>query len=109
MTSPVGLQDITTPGSSAAQALMDITRRTPEGEGGWLLSEISNLNVPVKRRSFPKEASLALRDALDYSLSSALSLHMNSPMAIYERLLFVHPFPETATTPLTEWMTRPGG
>ena len=68
---------------------MDIMRRSPEGEDGWLLSEISNFNVPVKRRSFPKEASSDLRDALDYTLSLALSLHMNSPMAMSAYSLFI--------------------
>ena len=105
MTSPAGRQSNTTPGSSTAQALMDIMRRSPEGEGGWLLSEISNFNVPVKRRCFPKDASLALRDTLDDTLFGSIS-----PQELtygYERLLFGHPLPETATTPLTEWMSRP--
>jgi hypothetical protein len=57
MSSPACLEDITTPGSLAAQALMDLMRRSPEGEEKWLLTEIPNFNVPLKRRSFPKEAS----------------------------------------------------
>ena len=99
MTSPAGLHVSTTPGSDAAQALMDIMRRSPEGEEAWLLSEISCFNVPVKRRSFPKEASLALRDALDYTLSLALSLHKNSPLALSAYSLFIL-FPRLLLRPL---------
>jgi hypothetical protein len=51
------------------------------GEEKWLLDEISLYNVPVKRRSFLKEASMLLREALDETLSLALSLHTSSPMA----------------------------
>jgi hypothetical protein len=87
--SPASLQDNTKPGSSAAQALMDIMRRSPEGEDKWLLTKISNFNVPVKHRSFPKEASSTLRDTLDCTLSMALSLHGDSPMALSAYSLFI--------------------
>jgi hypothetical protein len=73
--------------------------RSTEGEEAWLLSEISSFNVPVKRRSFPKEASLALRDALDYTLSLALSLHRNSPVALSAYSLFIL-FPRLLLRPL---------
>jgi hypothetical protein len=46
-----------------------------------LLDEISLYNVQVKRRSFPKEASRLPREALDETLSMAMSLHGSSPLA----------------------------
>jgi hypothetical protein len=67
----------------------------------WLLHEVSSFNVPVKRRSFPKEASEALRDALDVTLSFALSLHKTSPMAFNASALFVL-FPRLIPRPLPE-------
>ncbi len=99
MISPTTIQDITTPGTSAAQTLMDIMQRFPEVEEKWLLSEISNFNVPVKWRSFPKEASSARRDALDHTLTLALSLHMSSPMAMSAFSLFIL-FPRLLLRPL---------
>ena len=62
--------------------------RAPEGEDQWLLHDIS-FNVPVKRRSFPKESSEALREALDVTLSFALSLHKSSPIAFSASAHFV--------------------
>ena len=54
-----------------------------------MLNEISSRNVPVKRRSFPKEASEQLRDVLDSILTLALSLHKKSPLAFSAYSLFV--------------------
>ena len=51
------------------------------GKEKWLMEEISLYNVPVKFRCFPKEASRLLREALDETLSLALSLHYSSPFA----------------------------
>ena len=76
---------------------------SPEGEEKWLLNEISCHNVPVKRRCFPKEASRALREALDETLSLTLSLHKSSPLAfsafaffiLFPRLLLRPPPPRT--------------
>ena len=73
--------------------------RAPGGEERWLILEISSFNVPVKRRSFPKEASEALREALDITLSFALSLHKNSPLAFSASDLFVL-FPRLILRPL---------
>ncbi len=73
----------------------------PGGEDRWLLHEISSFNVPVKRRSFPKEASEALREALDVTLSFALSLHKSSPLAFSAAALFVL-FPKLILRPLPE-------
>jgi hypothetical protein len=64
-----------------------------------LLSEISNFNVPVKRRAFPKEAPSLLRDALECTLSLALSLHMNSPLALSAYSLSIL-FPRLLMRPL---------
>jgi hypothetical protein len=60
-----------------------------EGEENWLLHEFSNFNVPVKRRCSPKEASRALREALDETLSLSMSLHKSSPLALSAFALFV--------------------
>jgi len=57
--------------------------------------------VPVKRRSFHKEASEALREALDITLSFALSLHKTSPLAFNASALFVL-FPRLILKPLPE-------
>jgi hypothetical protein len=73
----------------------------PGGEDCWLLDEISSFNVPVKRRSFPKEAAEALRQALDTTLSFALSLHQSSPLAFSAAALFVL-FPRLILRPLAE-------
>ena len=73
----------------------------PGGEDLWLLNEISSFNVPVKRRSFPKEASKALREALDITLSFALSQHVSSPLAFSSAALFVL-FPRLILRPLLE-------
>ena len=77
------------PGSAAARALKDIMELATGGEDNWLVNEISYCNVPVKRRSFPKEASEALREALDNTLSFALSLHTTSPLSFSASALFV--------------------
>ena len=63
--------------------------RSQGREKKWLLNEISSHNVPVKRRSFPKDASEQLRDVLDSILTLALSLHKNSPLAFSAYSLFV--------------------
>ena len=73
----------------------------PGGEERWLINEISHFNVPVKRRSFPKEASEALREALDITLSFALSLHKNSPLSFSASALFVL-FPRLLLRPLQD-------
>ncbi len=73
--------------------------RSPEGEEKWLFSEISNFNVSVKRRAFPKEALSAQRDTLDCILSLALSLHTNSPLALSAYSLFIL-FPRLLLRPL---------
>ena len=70
------------------------------GEEHWLLNEISSHNVPVKRRSFPKEASEQLRDVMDANLTLALSLHKNSPLAFCAYSLFVI-FPRLLLRPLS--------
>ncbi len=63
------------------------------------MNEISSHNVLVKRRSFPKEASGQLRDALDAVLFLALSLHNNSPHALSAYALFAI-FPRLLLRPL---------
>ena len=63
--------------------------RSPEGEDKWLLTEISSFDVPVKRKSFPKEAATVLRDTLDSVLPHAFSLYKNYPMAFSAYDLFV--------------------
>ena len=63
--------------------------RAPGGEDRWIIHEISSFNVPVKRRSFPKEASEAKKEALDITLSFALSLHKTSPLSFNTSALFV--------------------
>ena len=60
--------------SAAAQALQALMLNSACGEKKWLMDEISLYYVPVKRRNFPKEASRLLREALDETLSMALSL-----------------------------------
>ena len=57
--------------------------------------------MPVKRRSFPKEASEALREALDVAISFALSLHKTSTLAFSAPALFVL-FPRIILRPLPE-------
>jgi hypothetical protein len=73
----------------------------PGGEDRWLIHEISSFNVPVKRRSFPKEASEALREALDITLSFALFLHKTSPLSFSASALFVL-FPRLILRPLPD-------
>jgi hypothetical protein len=89
----------TIPGSAATPALRDIMERAPGGEDHWLIHEISSFNVPVKRRFFPKEASKALREALDVTLSFALSLHKASPLSFSASALLVL-FPRLILRPL---------
>jgi hypothetical protein len=62
---------------------------SPEAKEKWLQNEVSLYNVPVKRRSFPKEASRSLRESLDATLSLAMSLHKSSPLAFNAFALFV--------------------
>ena len=71
------------------------------GEKKWLLDEISLFNVPVRRRSFPKEASRLLREAVDETLSLTLSLHSSSPLAFNAFSLFVL-FPRLLLRPLPD-------
>ena len=71
----------------------------PGGEDRWLIHEISSFNVPVARRSFPKAAFEALREALDITLSFALSLHKTSPLSFNTSALFVL-FPRLILKPL---------
>jgi hypothetical protein len=78
-----------TAGSAAAQALKSIMLHSIGGEEKWLLDEISNFNVPAKRRYFSKEASKALRETLDETLSLALYLHKSSPLAFNSFSIFV--------------------
>ena len=72
MLSPALIPGSSTPRSVAAQALKSIMLHSTEEEEKWLLEEISNFNVPIERRYFPKEASRALRKTLDKTLSLAL-------------------------------------
>ena len=81
MLSPTVNQGSSTPGSAAAQALRALILYSEGGEKNWLLDEIVLFNVPVRRRCFPKEASRLLREALDETLSLAMSPHITSPMA----------------------------
>jgi hypothetical protein len=78
---------------------MGIMASHPGGEEQWL--QISLHNVPVKRRMFPKEANTPLRDALDTTLSLALSLHRTSPLAFSASALYVL-FPRLLLRPLPE-------
>ena len=100
MTSPATLLGSSTPGSSATHSLKILMLHSQGGEEKWLLNEISTHNVPVKRRSFPREASEQVRDVLDSILSLALSLHKNYPMAFSAYSLFVI-FPRMLLRPLT--------
>ena len=75
--------------------------RAHGGKDSWLIPEISSFNVSVKRRSFPKKASEALREALDITLSFALSLHKTLPLSfsapapfvLFPRLVLRTPLP----------------
>jgi hypothetical protein len=71
------------------------------GEKKWLLDEISLYNVQDKRRNFPKEASRLPREAMDETLSLALSLHGSSPMVFSAFSLFVL-FPRLLLRPLPD-------
>ncbi len=99
--SPVIIPGSTTPGSATAHALNILMLHSPEGEENWLLKEISIFNVPVKRRCFPKEASRVLREALDKTLSMAMSLHKSSPLAFSVLAPFVL-FPRLLLRPLPD-------
>ena len=57
--------------------------------------------MPVKRRCFPKEASRALREALDETFSLALTLRKSSPIAFSAFALFVF-FPRLLPRPLPD-------
>ena len=66
------------------------------------MDEISLFKVPVKHRKFPnKEASRLLREALDETLSLALSLHHSSPLSSSAYSLFVL-FPSLLLRPLPD-------
>ncbi len=75
--------------------------QSSDGVDNWLLHEISSFNLPVKRRYFPKEASRALKEALDETLSLAMSLHKSSPLAFIAFALFVI-FPRPLLRPLPD-------
>jgi len=89
------------PGSAAARDLKEIMQIAKGGEDSWLVNEISYFNVPVKRRSFPKEAYEALREAMDITLSFALSLHKTSPLSFSASALFFL-FPRLIHGPLQD-------
>ena len=73
MLSPAAVPGSSPPGSATAhQALNSLMLQSSEGEEKWLLHEISSFNVSVKRRCFPKDASITLKEALDKTLSRAL-------------------------------------
>ena len=91
----------TTPRSAAAQALKALMLDSGGGEKKWLLDEISLFNVPVRRRSFPKEAAKQPRKDLDETLSLALSLHKSSPLAFSAFSVFVL-FPRLLLRPLPD-------
>ena len=88
-------------GSVAPQALKGLVASAQGGEECWLLNKISSFNVPVKIRSFPKEASEALREAQDITHSFVLSLHKSSHMGFSAAALFVL-FPRLILRPLPE-------
>ena len=90
-----------TPGSAAAQALQALMMNSAGGgKNGWL-DEIALFNVPIKRRIFPKEASRIPREALDETLSLALSLHGSSPLGFSAFFLFAL-FPRPLLRPLPD-------
>jgi len=101
MISPSAIPGSSTPRSTTAQAINFLMLQSPEEEENWLLHEISNFNVPVKRRRFPKEASIALREALDETVSLVLSLHTSSPLSASTFALFVL-FPRLLMRPLPD-------
>jgi hypothetical protein len=74
---------------------------TSAGGEKWLLDEIALFNVPIKRRIFPKEASRIPREALDETLSMALSLHGSSPLGFSAFFLFAL-FPRPLLRPLPD-------
>ena len=75
--------------------------RASGGEDRWLIHEISSFIVPVKRRSFPKEASEALREALGITLPFALSLHKTLLLSFSASALSVL-FPRLILRPLQD-------
>ncbi len=99
--SPALILGSSTPGSAAAHALHALILESDGGEHLWLLNEIAGHNVPVKRRCFLKEATRLLREALDETLSLALSLHSSSPLAFSAFALFVL-FPRLLLRPLPD-------
>ena len=101
MASPAANPGSSTPGSAAAHALQALMLYSEGGEKKWLLDEISLFNVHVRRRSFPKEASRLLREALDETLSLALSLHSSSPLA-FNAFSLVVLFPRLLLRPLPD-------
>ena len=101
MLSPATIPGRTTSGNATAQALQALMLHSPEGEKKWLMNEILGHNVPAKRRYFPMETSRALREALDDTLSLALSLHESSPLAFIAFALFVL-FPRLLLRPLPD-------
>ena len=101
MSSPAANPGSSTHGSAAAHALQARMLYSGGGENNWLLDEISLFNVPVRRRCFPKEASRLLREALDETLSLAMSLHNSSPLAFSALSLFVL-FPRLLIRPLPD-------
>ena len=101
MLSPAGNPGSSTPGSAAAQALQALMLSSGGGEKKWLLDEISLFNVPVRRRSFAKEALRLLREAMDETLLLALSLHKSSPL-VFSAFSLVVLFPRLLIRPLPD-------
>ena len=99
--SPASIPGSSMSGNAAAQALQALMINSAGVEEKWLLDEISLYNVPVKRRSFPKETSRMLREVMDETLSLALSLHVSSPIAFSAYSLFVL-FPRMLFRPLLD-------
>jgi hypothetical protein len=101
MMSPASIPGSTTPGSDAAQSILTLPLNSTGDDEKWLQVEISRFNVSIKRRCFPREASKALREALDEVLSLALSLHKSSSLAFNAFALFVL-FPRLLLRPLPD-------
>jgi len=99
MSSPSLIPGSSSPGSAAAQSLLEIMTNTVGGEENWLLHEISSFNAPVKRRSFPKESFVIQHHALDDVLSLALYLHKSSPLSFNSHAISIL-FPRLVLRPL---------
>jgi hypothetical protein len=73
------MQGRSTAGNATCEAFLLTISNTPGDEKTWFLDELSLNNVPVKRRCFPKESVVILRESLDAILSLALSLESAPP------------------------------